>query len=54
MTSRERLSAVLSGEKADRLPVIEWAGWWEQTLEKWKEQNPNCPMEQRELYEYLW
>ena len=35
MTNVERFLAALNGEKVDRLPVVEWAGWWNQTLERW-------------------
>ena len=39
MTNRERFQAVLNFEKPDdRLPVIEWAGWWDQTVFAWREQ----------------
>lgn len=39
MTNRERFQAVLNLQKPDdRLPVIEWAGWWDQTVFAWREQ----------------
>ncbi len=39
MTNRERFQAVLNFEKPDdRLPVIEWAGWWDKTVEAWQSQ----------------
>lgn len=38
MTNRERIKAVLNGEKPDRLPMVEWAGWWDQTTNSWIEQ----------------
>jgi len=39
MTGRERFQAVLNFEKPDdRLPVIEWATWWDQTIEAWRDQ----------------
>ena len=36
MTTRERFKAVMSFEKPDRLPMIEWATWWDKTLEYWR------------------
>ena len=36
MKPRERLRAVLNGEKPDLLPMIEWAPWWDQTIERWR------------------
>lgn len=35
MTSRERIRACLHFQPVDRLPMIEWAGWWDKTLERW-------------------
>lgn len=32
MTNRERMLAVLNGERPDRLPVVEWASWWDKTV----------------------
>ena len=36
MTTRERFKAVMSFEKPDRLPMIEWATWWDKTLAYWR------------------
>lgn len=36
MNTRERIEAVLSFKKPDRLPVIEWASWWDQTIRRWE------------------
>lgn len=38
MTNRQRLAAILNGEKADRLPMVEWASWWTLTLERWEQE----------------
>ena len=38
MTNRQRFAAVLNGEKADRLPVVEWAAWWPLTTERWDQE----------------
>ncbi|MBO7403669.1 MAG: hypothetical protein J6V24_01795 [Clostridia bacterium] len=39
MTNRDRVRAVLRFEMPDdRLPVIEWASWWDKTLCAWQEQ----------------
>ena len=35
MTNRERFNRVLNLEPVDRLPVLEWAGWWDKTLTRW-------------------
>ena len=38
MTNRERFQALLNGERADRTPVIEWASWWNLTVNRWFEE----------------
>ena len=35
MTTRRRVQAILNFQPFDRLPVVEWAGWWDQTLRRW-------------------
>jgi hypothetical protein len=35
MTNRERFHAVMGGMQADRLPMIEWATYWDKTIERW-------------------
>jgi Uroporphyrinogen decarboxylase (URO-D) len=37
MTPRERFLKTLNFEKpSDRLPMVEWAAWWDQTTDRWK------------------
>jgi len=36
MTNRERFRRVLNFEPVDRLPIIEWAGWWDKTVARWR------------------
>ena len=39
MTARERFLSVLNFEKPDdRLPMVEWAAWWDKTLDRWKQE----------------
>lgn len=48
MKNRERVQAVLSFERPeDRLPMIEWASWWDKTLDAWHSQglSPDIPWE---------
>jgi hypothetical protein len=36
MKPRERFSAVLNGKMPDdRLPMVEWAAWWDKTMNRW-------------------
>lgn len=38
MTNRERFHRALRFEKADRLPMLEWASWWDKTVVSWEAQ----------------
>jgi uroporphyrinogen decarboxylase-like protein len=35
MTPRERFKAVMDFQPFDRLPMVEWASWWDKTLDRW-------------------
>ncbi len=35
MSTRERFQAVMNFQPFDRLPIVEWAGWWDKTIERW-------------------
>jgi uroporphyrinogen-III decarboxylase len=36
MNHVERFRAVMNGQPVDRLPMWEWAMWWDQTIARWK------------------
>ena len=38
MTNRERFRALMNFEPVDRLPIVEWAPWWEKTIARWHEE----------------
>lgn len=38
MTNRERFQAIMNFQPFDRLPILEWAEWWDQTIERWYEE----------------
>ncbi|MBQ3078878.1 MAG: hypothetical protein IJC48_02600 [Clostridia bacterium] len=38
MTVRERFLKTMNFEKPDRLPMLEWATWWDKTIERWREE----------------
>ncbi len=53
MTNRERVQAVLAGEKPDRLPMLEWATWWDQTIYRWiGEGMPSKCIDSHECFAY--
>jgi len=35
MTPRERFRAVMNFQPVDRLPIVEWCLWWDETLDRW-------------------
>lgn len=35
MNTRERFHAIMSFEPFDRLPFLEWAFWWDKTIDRW-------------------
>ena len=49
MNSRERFRAVMDFQPFDRLPIIEWAVWWDKTLERWL--GEGLPQEITDRYE---
>lgn len=54
MTNRERLRRTLNFEPVDRLPMMEWAGWWGETLERWhREGLPANLTDNAEIRNYL-
>lgn len=36
MNTRERFHAVMDFKPFDRLPILEWAGWWNKTIDRWR------------------
>lgn len=38
MTPRQRFDKVLNFEAPDRLPMLEWAPWWDQTIARWEKE----------------
>ncbi|HUT56261.1 MAG TPA: uroporphyrinogen decarboxylase family protein [Phycisphaerae bacterium] len=35
MTNVERVRAILRFQPFDRLPIVEWASWWDKTIDRW-------------------
>ncbi|MBL7077667.1 MAG: hypothetical protein ISS31_09350 [Kiritimatiellae bacterium] len=36
MNNRERIVATLNNKPVDRLPMVEWASWWDKTVDRWR------------------
>ncbi len=52
MNTRERFHAVMNFQEFDRLPILEWASWWKDTIDRWnnegmpiKKSDPESTME---------
>jgi len=35
MNTQERFHAIIQFQPFDRLPILEWAGWWDDTIRRW-------------------
>lgn len=53
MNNRERFQAVMNFESFDRLPIIEWAPWWDKTIVRWEAEGLPRGMEQHEIMRYF-
>lgn len=54
MNHVERFEHLMAFEPVDRLPVIEWALWWDKTLERWYQEGlPRKLKDHAEIREYL-
>lgn len=55
MTNTQRFHKLLHGQPGlDRLPVIEWAGWWDQTLRHWREEGLPAELEVEDGINAYW
>lgn len=53
MTTRERVKNLLNFEPVDAFPKIEWAAWWNKTVERWKQEGLPEEMNRDEILEYF-
>jgi hypothetical protein len=54
MDNRERFQRTLNFQPVDRLPRLEWATWWDKTLERWYEEGlPRELTAGEDLYHYF-
>jgi len=47
MNTRERFHAIMNFKPFDRLPILEWAGWWDQTIKRWYTEGLPCNLTDR-------
>lgn len=54
MNSRKRIESVLDFQKPDRLPVVEWAPYWDLTIKRWKSEGlPNTIQTNEDIRDYF-
>lgn len=54
MTPRERFHAVMNFQPFDRLPLVEWADWWDKTIERWRGEGlPGSVRDRYDLYTHF-
>lgn len=53
MTASERIIAVLNFRPIDRLPIIEWAPYWNQTIGRWEQEGMPEGMNNIEIQRYF-
>ena len=54
MTNRQRFHALMNFEPVDRLPMIEWAMWWNKTIDRWKREGlPDELTDEGDIREYF-
>ena len=53
MKTRERIQRIMNFESPDRLPVIEWATWWDQTVQRWEQEGLPRGLSRIALQEYF-
>ncbi len=53
MTTRERYCNALDGKPVDRLPTMEWATWWDKTIQRWESEGVPTGLDRVGLYEYF-
>lgn len=52
MTNRERFLAALEGKPKERMPMVEWATWWDETLAAWEQEGLTPNLGEQELFQY--
>lgn len=52
MTNRERFQAVLRGRPMERMPMVEWASWWPETVKQWRKEGLSPQLDGPALADY--
>ena len=49
MNTQERFQAIMNFQPFDRLPIIEWAVWWDKTIDRWHQEG--LPLDLTDQYD---
>mgnify|MGYP002566491636 CR=1 FL=1 len=53
MNVREQFHAIMDGAPVDGMPVLEWAYWWDKTLDGWKGEGLPKGLDDRQMQDYF-
>ena len=54
MNSKERFHAVMNFKPFDKLPLVEWASWWDKTIDRWHGEGlPENLTDRYDLYDHF-
>jgi len=54
MNVRERFHAIMNFQPYDRLPILEWASWWDKTITRWHQEGlPESVKNRYDLYSHF-
>jgi len=53
MTVRQRFVNVMNFKRVDRLPLIEWAHWWDKTHHQWQKEGLSPQLTGEDLFNYF-
>jgi hypothetical protein len=53
MTASERFGNLVRGKSFDRLPAIEWAPWWDLTINRWRKEGLPADLVYRDIQLYF-
>ena len=53
MNVREQFHAIMNKKSTDGMPVMEWAYWWDKTLDVWYSQGLPKGLDDRQMQDYF-
>ena len=53
MNTRQRFHALMNFQPVDRLPMVEWAVWWDKTVQRWQDEGLATDPDRYALYDHF-